>query len=275
MSNKNLTLNDAFKLAVKNHQNNDLQDAQNYYQQVLELDPNHSETLNNLGVIFLGWGENQKAKDCFEKAIEHKPDYVGALNNLGIIFQRLGENQKAKKCFEKAIEHKPDYVDAHNNLGNIFKDLGEYQKAKYCFEKAIEINPNYAIARNNLGNIFKDLGEYQKAKDCFEKAIEIDPDREAFYSSLSTLYTGKLDELEKSINLSYKALKIYQNNSKFINQSIPLFKLKHDVQQAQYLISKNYKINGIDEFQKVGSEILNRKGNKEIENNSKKKILLT
>ena len=207
MSNeKKLTIKETFDLAVQNHQNNKLNVAQDLYNKILEIDPN----------------------------------YVPALNNIGLIYQGLRENQKAKECYEKAIE----------------------------------INPNYAIARNNLGNIFKDLGEYQKAKDCFEKAIEIDPDREAFYSSLSTLYTGKLDELEKSINLSYKALKIYQNNSKFINQSIPLFKLKHDVQQAQYLIKKNYKINGIDDFQKVGSEILDHKENKEDKNNSTQVVLL-
>ena len=52
MSNENLTLNETFDLALKNHQNNNLQDAQNYYQKVLELDPNHSQTLNNLGQYF-------------------------------------------------------------------------------------------------------------------------------------------------------------------------------------------------------------------------------
>jgi Tfp pilus assembly protein PilF len=375
-NNKSLMLNEAFDLAVKNHQKNNIKDAQNYYQKVLEIDPNHSEAHNNLGVIFQGLRENQKAKDCYEKAIEINPNYVSALSNLGVIFQELrenlkaigcfekaieinpnyvnahnnlgiifqglrenqkakecfekaieidhnyadahynlgvifqglGENQKAKECYEKAIEINPNYVSAHNNLGNIFKDLGGNQKAKECYEKAIEINPNYVNAHNNLGIIFqrlgkkqrakecyekaikinpnyadahynlgvifKDLGENQKAKECYEKAIEIDPDREVFYNSLSTLYTGKLDELEKSINLSYKALKIFQNNSKFINQSIPLFKLKHDVQQAQYLISKNYKIEGVNEFKKIGGEILDDKENKEDKNNSNQVVLL-
>ena len=35
-----------------------------------------------------------------------------------------------------------------------------------------------------------------------------------------------------------------------------MFRLKHDVQQAQYLISKDYKLEGIEEFQKIGDEIL-------------------
>ena len=237
MSNeKFLTIKETFELAVQEHQNNNLQDAQNYYQKVLELDPTH----------------------------------VNALNNLGVIFHELGEIQKAKDCFEKAISINPNYAEAHNNLGIILKELGEIQKAKECFEKAISINPNYANAHNNLGIILKELGEIQKAKECYEKAVEIDPNHIAAYNNLSTLHIRTLDNLEKSINLSYKALKVFYNNSKFINQSIPLFKLKHDVQQAQYLISKNYKIEGVNEFKKIGSEILDR-----AEDNYNKRILLT
>ena len=50
-----------------------------------------------------------------------------------------------------------------------------------------------------------------------------------------------------------------------------MFKLKHDIEQAKYLSSKNYKINGIDKFIKISDEILGRQENKDIFNN---KILL-
>ena len=49
---KDLTIKEAFDLAVKNHQNNNLQDAQNYYQQVLKIDPNHSQSLSNIAFFF-------------------------------------------------------------------------------------------------------------------------------------------------------------------------------------------------------------------------------
>jgi tetratricopeptide (TPR) repeat protein len=250
MSNENLTLNETFDLAVKNHLNNNLQDAQNYYLKVLALDPNHVSTLYNfgsifeklreyqkakdyfekvikinpnyadahynLGNIFNNLGEYQKAKSCHEKVIELNPNYVNAHNNLGNIFKGLGEKQKAKECFEKAIEINPNYVNAHNNLGNIFKGLGEKQKAKECFVKAIEINPNYAIAHNNLGNIFKDLGEYQKAKDCYEKAIKIDPNYADAHKNLGIL-------LKQKRLLS----KIEQAKKSEIKTSIGFFKKNH------------------------------------------------
>ena len=149
-NNKNLTIEETFNLAIKNHQEGKTDIAQNLYNKILEIDPNHSQALNNLAVIFTNLKEIEKAKECFEKAIEINPNYVDAHNNLGTIFKGLEENQKAKECYEKAIEINPNYADAHNNLGVIFRKKGEYQKAKECFEKAIEINPNYANSYYNL-----------------------------------------------------------------------------------------------------------------------------
>ncbi|MDA7576443.1 tetratricopeptide repeat protein [Candidatus Pelagibacter sp.] len=342
MSKENLTIKEIFDLAVQKHQSNNLQDAQNYYQKVLELDPNYVSALNNLGVIFQGLGENKKAKDCYEKvveinpnrvevhnnlgvlsllagkikrakecyekAIEINPNYADAHHNLGVIFQKLGEYHKAKECYEKAIEINPNRVEAHNNLGNIYYNLGELQKAKNCYDKAIEINPNYADALNNLGVTFKELGENQKAKDCYEKAIEIDPKYADAHNNLgniyynlgelqkakdcyekaieinpdlfdasanvANIYVGQLTDFEIAISKSNEALKIYHKSYKFINQSVSLFKLKHDLQQANYLNSKNYKINGINEFIKIGDQILRREENKEEKNDVNKKILL-
>jgi len=307
--NKNLIIKEIFGRAIKNHQEGKTDIAQELYNKVLKIDPNHSGALNNiaviffnlkeyqkakscyekaieinpnyvdanynLGLIFKEFGENQKAKDCYERVIKIDPNYANAHNNLGVIFQEIGENKKAKDCYEKVIKINPKFLDAHNNLGNIFKELKENQKAKDCYERALEIDPNYANAHNNLGFLFKELGNLQKAKECYEKAIAINPNYVDAYENLSALYITTLDDLEKSINSSYKSLKIFYNNSKFINQSIPLFRLKHDVQQAQYLTSKGYKLEGIDDFKKIGSEILDRAENKEDENNYNKKILLT
>ena len=208
--NKNLIIQETFNLAVKNHQEGKTVIAQDLYNQILKIDPSHSQSLSNIGVIFTNLKEHQKAKDCFEKAIEIDPNFTDAHYNLGVIFKDLGENQKAKNCFEKVIEINPNHVDAHNNLGVIFKDLGENQKAKDCFEKVIEINPNYLDAHNNLGNIFKELGEHQKAKECYEKAIEINPNHvDTYWNShgLSTDIDGALLILKKLYKIDSSHIK--------------------------------------------------------------------
>jgi len=262
----------------------DHQKARECYEKAIEVNPTYTDAHNNLGVIFKGLENYQKAKECYEKVIEVNPDYADAHNNLGNIFKLLTDHQKAKECFEKAITIDPNHLDAHNNLGIIFKEEGEYTKAKSCYDKVITINPNYANAHNNLGNIFKKLGESQKAKECYEKAIEINPDFFLALSNLSNIYVNQLTDFKIAISKSNEALKVYYKKYKFINQSIPLFKLKHDIQQAKYINkngnifnffkSKNYKIRGIDKFIKIGDEILGREENKEDKNDYNKKILL-
>ena len=155
--NKNLMLNEIFNLAIKNHQKGRTDIAQELYNKVLKINPNHSPTLNNLGIIFKNLGKNQKAKDYYEKAIEINPNQSDAHFNLGAIFKELGDDQKAKSYYEKAIEINPSHAVAHNNLGAIFQDLSENQKAKDCYEKAIKINPNYTSAHWNLHGLSTDI----------------------------------------------------------------------------------------------------------------------
>ena len=194
--NKNLTASQTFNLALKNHRENKTDIAQELYNQVLKIDPNHSQALNSIAVIFINLKEYQRAKDCFEKAIKINPTYADAHYNLGNMLRDLGELQRAKYCFEKTIEIDPNYVKAHNNLGVIFQKLGELQIAKDCFEKSIELKPNYQVALTNRGKILFLKGEFELALIDFDNC-------NTFASrsfALTSLYAlGRIDEIYKRI----------------------------------------------------------------------------
>ena len=269
---KNFTAKEAFDLALKNHQNNNLQDAQNYYNRVLKIDPNHTDANNNLGIILQGLGENQKAKECFEKVIEINPNYSSAHNNLGIIYKKSSEYQKAISCYEKAIKINPNYLDAHFNLGLIFQKLDEHLKAKNCYkkmlridpnnaethyslgviyqklkenqkaianyEKSIEINTNYALVHYNLGIIYKELSEYQKAISCYEKAIEIDPNFVAAHNNLGAIFDN-MDENKKAKDCYEKVIEIDPN---FAGTYWNLHGTASDIDEALSILKKLYEI---------------------------------
>ena len=146
--------------------------------------------------------------------------------------------------------------------------------AKNFYQKAIEINPKFSDANLNLGIIFEEFGEFQKAINYYEKALRFEPDSINAQASISNIYITQLNNLEKAISESYKTLKMQYKTSKFINQRISLYRLKHDVQQAEYLSSKNYKIDGINKFQKIGNQILSRQENGKDNANSNEKVLL-
>jgi hypothetical protein len=64
--NKNLSIKETFALAVQNHQKKSLQIAENLYNEILKVEPNHSNTHNNLGLIF----KSQKAKNFLKKQLK-------------------------------------------------------------------------------------------------------------------------------------------------------------------------------------------------------------
>ena len=232
--NKNLTIEETFNLAIKNHQKNKIDLAQELYVQVLKINPNHSQALKNIAIIFINLKDYQKAKKCYEKAVEIDPNSADAYYNLGIIFKELKEYQKAKSCYEKADNIQPNNTIIQTNLGIIFNDLGEYQKAKDCYEKAIKINPDNGKAHYNLGVIYKDSGELQKAKICFKKVIEINPNEQETHNSLGVIFQ-ELGEYQKAKDCYEKAIEIKPN---YGDVYYNLGQLLHE--RGEYHLAENY-----------------------------------
>ena len=232
---KNSIIQKTFNLAVKNHTENNLDVAKNLYKKVIEINPNHEDAHNNLGVIFYNLGEYQKAKSCYEKVIKINPNSSNTFYNLGLIFYRLRELQKAKEYYEKAIEINSNYADAHNNLGGVFNELGELEKAKNCYERAIDINPTNFSAYNNVGNIFKEWGDNQKAIGYYEKAIEINPKHLNTYNNLGAIFHASGDHL-KAISFFERAIEIDPSNIDSINGlllSLELFEPDNKLQDKK------------------------------------------
>lgn len=232
--NKSLTIQETFNIAVKNHQEGKTEVAKELYNQVLKIDPNHSQALKNIAIIFINLKDFQKAKECYEKVVEIDPNSTDAYYNLGLIFKELKEYQKAKSCYEKADNIQPNNTIIQTNLGIIFNDLGENQKAKDCYEKAIKINPDNGKAHYNLGAIYKDSGELQKAKICFKKAIEINPNEQEAHNSLGVIFQ-ELGEYQRAKDCYEKAIEIKPN---YGDVYYNLGQLLHE--RGEYHLAENY-----------------------------------
>ena len=204
------TTKNTFNLAIKNQQEGRLDVAQEFYNQVLKINPEHLAALNNLGIIFKKLKEHQKAKDCYEKAIVTDPNYSASYNNLGNVFKELGEHQKAINCYKKATELKPNYASAYNNLGTIFGDLGENQKAKDCFKKAIKINPN------NVDTLWNSHGQSTN----IDEALLI----------LKKLY--KIDNNHIKSKITISALEGYKGNFKMFDEILASSDSNHPITRS-------------------------------------------
>ena len=188
------------KTSLKNFQN-----SINCYEKAIQIDSNHADAHNNLGMVYYKLGEFQNSINCYEKAIQIDANNVHAYNNLGNSLIELERAKEALDYYKKAIKIDSNYIKAHENLGIAFYKLGEFQKAISCHEKAIQLNPNNLNSHYNLGIVFNEVEDFQNSINCYEKVIKIKPDyAEAHYNKGNIFLTQNfnseaLDNFKKAL----------------------------------------------------------------------------
>ena len=85
-----------FSKALDAHNANDSDAAQNLYNDVLAIEPDHSEANHNLGIIFFNKNEGEKALALLKKSLDQNPNislywasYINTLMQLDRIFEAI------------------------------------------------------------------------------------------------------------------------------------------------------------------------------------------
>ena len=189
----------------------DFDNARKYLHKGASIQPQNMSVLNNLGTAYKELGKIQESINYYEKVLEIDSKHVNANYNLGSIYYELKKLDKSKNYLEKTVKIQPNYALAFFSLGNTLSELKEYKKAKESYERALEIRPNFVSAHNNLGLVFRLLGNYQEAIKCYKKTIEIDSNHAGAYNNLGRSFT-ELGKFEEAINAHKKAIQIEPDN---------------------------------------------------------------
>ncbi len=74
------------------------------------------ETLFEVALLYQVLSFNDKALSCYEAILAQLPSHSQSLNNIGVIYAQKGEWGIAQAFFQKAIDVKPSYEDALKNV---------------------------------------------------------------------------------------------------------------------------------------------------------------
>jgi Tfp pilus assembly protein PilF len=165
------------KLATgwKLFQAGDLAGARQYLVGLTQDEPSFTQAWYLLGSVNQLLGNTRDSLANYERVLNLDPNHLATLNNVGVALQALGLAKEAAASLRIAIRNKPDYAEAHSNLGNALKDQGDLDAAVACYRRAIEIDPNYFDAYNNLGNGLRAQRHLADAVRCYERALELKP----------------------------------------------------------------------------------------------------
>jgi tetratricopeptide (TPR) repeat protein len=212
-----MTIDQAMRIALQNHQAGRLAEAERIYRQVLAQVPDHWDALHFLGVLAAQLGHNQAAVDLISRSLQLKPDCAEAYSNLANAQTQLGKLEEAVVACHSALKIKPDCHEAYSNLGHALTQQGKFEEAVAACRKAIELKAAYPEAYNNMGNALADLGRLDEAIVACRRAIELKPDFAEAYLNLGAILreSEKLDEAidacRNALRLNPAAAEAYSN----------------------------------------------------------------
>nr|MBF0222892.1 tetratricopeptide repeat protein [Desulfobulbaceae bacterium] len=210
----------------------DLVKAIQEYRLGLNLDPENSNLLNSLGVIYAQLNNHKKAISVFEKATVVQPKDFMALVNLGFAFQALGDTESAIRNFEKANKINGSYFDLLLQLGQLYCQERKFQRAVKVLLQAEKTFSNSSLnvdktpwercepwlhAENGLGHglvyrylgeAFKALGKNTEAMTYLQRAVRYNSRDANALNMLAELYIKESQGADIALSLCEQAIDI-------------------------------------------------------------------
>ncbi len=185
--------------ALVANKSGDIERAEELFERVLEFDPDVKEAYNNLGAIYAGRDEHERARRMFRKAAEIDPLYVFPLCNLAIYHldeRRLEEAEELLAPLEDVEGLFPQEEAFYSyTRARLLVERGRFKAGRRLLETVLELRPGYEPAQNLLRWIeeasplvgwMSDAIEASEAY--FERSRERDRDwRERLQQELDTL----------------------------------------------------------------------------------------
>jgi len=182
--------------AIALHQDGQVRQAEQIYQQILQINPQDAEALHLLGVVALQAKKYEVAVELITQATKVDPKQSSFFNNLGIALIKQRKLEEAVQACQQAIKLQPDDAETHYNLGIALQKQERLEQALTAYQEAIKMQPDNAEIYNNLGVILWKQGKLEKSIQSYQKAIGIQPDYAESHNNLgqTLLLKGNLNQ---------------------------------------------------------------------------------
>lgn len=211
MNASQVTVREAFEVAMRLHRQGRLREAEHIYRQILAQDPNEPDALQLLGLIAHDQGRSSEAVELIGRAIAINPSVAAYHNNLGIALRGAGNAEAATDVYRRAIQLQPDYADAHYNLANLLHARGRTDEAIISYRRALELKPNSVNVCSNLAKVFHDQGLWDEAIAAYQQVLRLDPGSGQAHGHLgfALALQGRIDQAVTSYR---RAIQLEPNN---------------------------------------------------------------
>jgi tetratricopeptide (TPR) repeat protein len=130
------------QLGKLHHQQSDLQQAESYYHQCLDHEPNHQDCYRGLAVLLVEQGRGADAFKLVQGWAARNPSQAAPRIELARLYEETGNREAAKQQLIDAVAVDPANARALAALGKLREDFGETAQALANYQRSLAVDPN-------------------------------------------------------------------------------------------------------------------------------------
>ncbi len=155
------------------------------YQRSVDMEPENLDAIRSLGMALLGDNQLDEAQKQFQQLVDADPEDVAALDRISEIQRRQGKYAQALVTIRKARAKDPNSLEAGYNEGLLLDVLGRYDEAIAVYEKMADLTAhangaytqeekaNRSIFLDRLGAVYHEQNRTPEAVGTYQKMIEL------------------------------------------------------------------------------------------------------
>ncbi len=223
----------------------DFESSETAFRNILVIDPEDSDVLANLGILFCQSNNWPLAIEHLTHALRISPNNTSWMLPLSTAYRQDGQLNAGLKTIKQYLIDNPSSAAGHIEYARILKENGDWEQAKQPIHAALELKPSDTSARHLLAEslyntdqyddatvelnsliaenprdkgarfllaaIYQQVGEFDSAKTLLEDHIKVAPQDSAAYVRYAVLLTDSADYTQARKAFS-TALEIEPNN---------------------------------------------------------------
>jgi len=144
-------------------------DALEFYQRALQIEPNHRDALIGHASTLAKLGRPPAAIDAYERMLQIFPNDSSAIAALVTLYSDAGDDAESE--LKLLLQQYPAADALHYALGTLHASKQRWADASHAFQSARDLNPSVAKYNYNLAICMQHLGQYGRAEEYFSHAL--------------------------------------------------------------------------------------------------------
>lgn len=143
-------INELSSIGMSLLQQGKFNDALEYFDRILVIDPNDVITLGNKGAALTQLDRHEEAIALYNMSLQIEPANITILNNMAASLFKLERIDESLQILDKILETEPNNVEVITLKGKILSESKRHTESISAFKKALEIEPRNENAKKLL-----------------------------------------------------------------------------------------------------------------------------